>query len=112
FDSKLEETVCVAGIGYAVPRNVRSNEEILKAFPDKTPEEIVRITGIRQRHYAGPGESATSLAKIAVNHALSMSGANLSEIDGIIMATLIADQPVPSAASALAKELGLRHALA
>jgi 3-oxoacyl-(acyl-carrier-protein) synthase III len=91
---------------------VRSNEEILKAFPDKTPDEIVRITGIRQRHYAGPNESVTSLAKIAVNHALSMSGANLSEIDGIIMATLIPDQPVPSAASALARELGLNHAWA
>ncbi len=112
FDPKLAETVCVAGIGYAVPKNVRSNEEILKAFPDKSPEEIVRITGIRQRHFAGPGESVTSLAKIAVNHALSMSGANLSEIDGIIMATLIPDQPVPSAASALARELGLRHVLA
>jgi 3-oxoacyl-(acyl-carrier-protein) synthase III len=112
FDPKLAETVCVAGIGYAVPRNVRLNEEILKAFPEKTPEEIVRITGIRQRHYAGPNESVTSLAKIAVNHALSMSGANLSEIDGIIMATLIPDQPVPSAASALARELGLMHALA
>lgn len=112
FDPKLAETVCVAGIGYAVPRSVRSNEEILKAFPDKTHDEIVRITGIRQRHYAGPGESVTSLAKIAVNHALSMSGANLSAIDGIIMATLIPDQPVPSAASALARELGLRNVLA
>ena len=105
------ETVCVAGIGYAVPRNVRSNEDILKSFPDKTTEEIVKITGIRTRYYAGPNESATSLAVIAVNHALSQSGVNLSEIDGVIMATLIPDQPVPSAASALARELGIHHAL-
>ncbi len=33
-----EETVCVAGMGYAVPRNVRSNKDILKAFPDMTEE--------------------------------------------------------------------------
>jgi 3-oxoacyl-(acyl-carrier-protein) synthase III len=111
-ESSEDATVCLAGIGYAVPRNVRSNAEILKAFPGKTEEEILRITGIRQRHYATGGESATSLATIAVNHALSMSGVNLSEVDGIIMATLIPDQPVPSAASALAKELGVRHALA
>ncbi len=107
-----DETVCVAGIGYAVPRNVRSNEEILKAFPGKTDEDIVAITGISQRYYAGEGESATSLATIAVNHALAMSGVPIAEIDGIIMATLIPDQPVPSAASALAKHLGLRRALA
>lgn len=105
------ETVCVAGIGYAVPKNVRSNEDILKAFPEKTAEEIVKITGIRTRYYAGEGESATSLAVIAVNHALSQSGVNLSEIDGVIMATLIPDQPVPSAASALARELGIHRAL-
>ena len=105
------ETVCVAGIGYAVPRSVRSNEDILKAFPDKTAEEIVKITGIRTRYYASADESSTSLAVIAVNHALSQSGVNLSEIDGVIMATLIPDQPVPSAASALARELGIHRAL-
>ena len=105
------ETVCVAGIGYAVPRNVRSNEDILKAFPEKTAEEIIKITGIRTRYYASADESSTSLAVIAVNHALSQSGVNLSEIDGVIMATLIPDQPVPSAASALARELGIHRAL-
>jgi 3-oxoacyl-(acyl-carrier-protein) synthase III len=112
FEAKAEETVCVAGIGYAVPRNVRLNEDILIEFPGKTAGEIVRITGIRQRFYASPEESATSLASIAVNHALAMAGVPLSEIDGVIMATLIPDQPVPSAASALARHLGLHHPLA
>ncbi|HEX9782542.1 MAG TPA: beta-ketoacyl-ACP synthase 3 [Opitutaceae bacterium] len=110
--TRADDTVCVAGIGYAVPKNVRSNEEILKAFPGKTDEDVVAITGINQRYYASEGESATSLATIAVNHALAMSGVPVSEIDGIIMATLIPDQPVPSAASALAKHLGIRRALA
>lgn len=110
--SPVDDTVCVAGIGYAVPRNVRSNAEILKAFPGRTADDIVAITGITQRYFADDSESATSLATIAVNHALSMAGVSLAEIDGIIMATLIPDQPVPSAASALAKHLGLRRALA
>jgi len=35
-----------------------------------------------------------------------------SQIDGIIMATLIPDQPVPSMASALARQLGIPRALA
>ncbi len=106
-----EETVCVAGIGYAVPKNVRSNKEILKAFPQMTEEEIIKTTGIQQRYFADETESATGLAATAVNHALKMAGVEASEIDGIIMATLIPDQPVPSAASALAKHLGIRHAL-
>ena len=49
--NKELETVCVAGIGYAVPKNARSNEEILKEFPGKTAEEIEKVTGIKQlRH--------------------------------------------------------------
>jgi 3-oxoacyl-(acyl-carrier-protein) synthase III len=105
-------TVCVAGIGYAVPRNIRSNKEILKAFPHMTEEEIIRITGIEQRYYADETESVTSLSKIAVGHALEQAGISAGEIDGVIMATIIPDQPVPSAASALAKALGLNRALA
>ncbi len=107
-----DETVCVAGIGYAVPKNVRSNQEILKAFPNMTEPEIIRITGIEQRYYADETESATSLSKIAVDHALAQAGVDVSAIDGIILATIIPDQPVPSAASALARALGVPHALA
>ncbi len=107
-----DETVCVAGIGYAVPKNVRSNKEILKAFPHMTEEEIIRITGIEQRYYADENESATSLSTIAVEHALAQTGMDVSEIDGIILATIIPDQPVPSAASALARALGIHTALA
>lgn len=110
--SSATETVCVAGIGYAVPKNVRSNAEILKAFPEMTEKEIIRITGIEQRYYADENESATSLSAIAVEHALAQAGMDVSEIDGIIMATIIPDQPVPSAASALARELGIHKALA
>jgi 3-oxoacyl-(acyl-carrier-protein) synthase III len=112
FDPKLEETVCVAGIGYAFPKQVRSNQEILKAFPDMTEADFFKVTGIRQRYYAGEDESANSLAATAVNHALEMAGVKAEDIDGVIVATLIPDQPVPSAASALARHLGIRSALA
>src|SRR5690625_4704092 len=106
------ETVCVAGIGYAFPKNVRSNKEILKSFPEMTEEEIVRITGIEQRDFATRDESATSLSIIAVDRALEQAWTDVQEIDGVIMATIIPDQPVPSAASALARSLGIHAAIA
>lgn len=109
---KGDETVCVAGIGYAFPKQIRSNQEILKAFPDMTEEDFFKVTGIRQRYVAGPDESANSLAATAVNHALSMANLEAKDIDGVIVATLIPDQPVPSAASALARHLGISRALA
>jgi 3-oxoacyl-[acyl-carrier-protein] synthase-3 len=106
------DTVCIAGVGYSVPATIRANSEILKAFPDRTEEEMVRLTGIRERRYATEDESATGLALVAVNHALAQAGMTVDQIDGVIMATIIPDQPVPSAASMLARELGIPRALA
>jgi 3-oxoacyl-[acyl-carrier-protein] synthase-3 len=105
-------TVCIAGVGYAVPANVRANSEILKAFPNRTEDEIVRLTGIKERRHAAEGDTATELAAIAVQHALAQAGMHVNQIDGIIMATIIPDQPVPSMASSLARELGIPNALA
>ena len=106
------DTVCVAGIGYAVPKSVRSNAEIIKQFPGKTEEEIVKVTGIQQRYVISEGESATSLATDATRHALRMAGLDVSDIDAVVVATLLPDQPVPGAASSLAKVLGIEKALA
>jgi 3-oxoacyl-(acyl-carrier-protein) synthase III len=99
-------------VGYAIPSGIRSNGEILKGFPDMTEAEVIKLTGIRERRYAAEGETATSLAVTAVQHALAQAKVDVKEIEGVIMATLIPDQPVPSMASALAKQLGVPHALA
>ena len=107
-----QATVCIAGVGHAAPAKIHANSEILKAFPDRTEDEMVRLTGIRERRYAADDESATDLAVIAVQHALAQAGMTAAQIDGIIMATLIPDQPVPAAASDLARRLGVPRVLA
>ncbi len=112
WNPRAAETVCIAGVGYAVPKAVMPNCELLKEFPDKTEVEIIRLTGIRERRYAAEGETATSLAVTAVQHALGQAKMDVQAIDGVIMATLLPDQPVPSMASALARQLGIPHALA
>jgi len=109
---KIDETVCIAGVGFAVPQNVRSTKDVLREFPGRTEEEMIKLTGIRERRYAGEGETATDLAVTAVQHAVEQSGVDLASIDGVIMATLIPDQPVPAMASALAQKLGIPTALA
>ena len=106
------KSVCIAGVGFAAPATVRANSEILKAFPNRTEAEIVRLTGIKERRCATCEESATALAAEACRNALSQSGLEVGKIDGIIMATLIPDQPVPSMASSLAKLLGIPHVFA
>jgi len=95
-----------------VPSTIRANSEILKSFPHRTEAEIVRLTGIKERRHATDDESATSLAAIAVHHALAQAKMDVSQIDGIVMATLIPDQPVPAMASALARVLGIPRVMA
>jgi 3-oxoacyl-(acyl-carrier-protein) synthase III len=107
-----DDTVCIAGVGYAVPKNIRPTSEILKSFPGRTEAEMHKLTGIHERRYAGPDETATSLAATAVRHALAQAGVAAAEIDGIVLATIIPDQPVPAMASALARHLGCPKALA
>ena len=60
-------TVCIAGVGYAVPAGIRANSEILKAFPLRTEDEMVRLTGIKERRFATDDESATDLAAVDAN---------------------------------------------
>ncbi len=99
-------------MGHAAPNTIRANSEILKAFPHRTEAEIVRLTGIKERRHAADDESATDLAVVAVQHALAQAGMKVTQIDGVIMATILPDQPVPAAASALAQRLGIPRALA
>ena len=73
---------------------------------------MVRLTGIKERRHAADDETATDLAVVAVQHALAQAGMKVGQIDAVIMATIIPDQPVPSAASALARRLGIPRALA
>lgn len=110
--STQSQTVCIAGVGHAAPANIRPNSDILKAFPQRTEDEMVRLTGIKERRHAADDETATDLAAVAVQHALAQAGMEVGLIDGVIMATIIPDQPVPSAASALARRLGIPRALA
>jgi 3-oxoacyl-(acyl-carrier-protein) synthase III len=109
---QARETVCIAGIGFAVPDTIITNKELLEKFPGKSEEEIIKTTGISERHIAGADDDVNTYAAEASEHALVMAGIDISQIDGIIMATIIPDQPVPSSASALAKHMGIPRALA
>ena len=54
-------------MGYAVPSNVRANSEILKAFPQRTEEEMIRLTGIKERRISR--EAGTSALGIEASRA-------------------------------------------
>ncbi len=94
----------VAGTGSALPEKVVSNDDLAQ-FLDTSDEWIVSRTGIRRRHVL-THESLTDLAVASAKIALEDAGAEASEIDLILCATMRADTVTPSLACAVGEAIG------
>ena len=89
-----------------------SNAELVRhagrAGIDQRRLEIsVERTGIRARHFADDGVSASDLAVSAARHALEAAGCRAEDIDLIIVATSTPDMVFPSTACIVQRKLGV-----
>ena len=73
---------------------------------DTSDEWITARTGIRQRHIAGPHETACFMATRAAEGALAHAGAKAADVDAIIVGTSTPDQAFPATAVSVQAELG------
>lgn len=99
----------IAAVGSALPSRYVTNAEMEKLV-DTTDEWIVERTGIRARHFVGPGETVSSMGADAGRRALEAAGIDPSTIDLTVVATCTEDQPLPSAASLVQQKLGITGA--
>lgn len=99
----------ISGLGYFVPENVVSNEDLTKII-DTTDEWIQERTGILERRHVvkGSGETTTSMGVKAARIAIERSGFSGDDIDFIVFATISPDYYFPGPGVTLQKELGLR----
>ena len=96
----------IAGVGSYLPERIVTNDELARTV-DTSDEWIVSRTGIRQRHLAGPHETATFMAARASEAALAQAGISASEVDAIILATATPDDAFPATAVRVQAALGL-----
>lgn len=107
----MERTgIVVGGVGKAVPDRVVSNEEIAERL-GVSPEWIEVRTGIRERRFADPGESASSLGVAAARRAIQTGGPG-EDIDAVIVATSTPDYPFPPTATIVQHALRIEAAAA
>jgi 3-oxoacyl-[acyl-carrier-protein] synthase-3 len=95
----------LAGIGGYLPERIVTNAEMALKV-DTSDEWIVERTGIRQRHFAGPHETAAFMGAAAARAALAMAGVEAAEVNAIIVATATPDQAFPSTAVHVQAQIG------
>ncbi len=110
----------VAGTGTYLPEKVVGNDffEGRKFYPynifgkrcgegkELTSEGIFDLCGILERHYAGEGETPSSMGTLAAIKAIDNSGIRSDSLVGIILATVGERNNVPSGVCKIQKNLG------
>lgn len=76
-----------------------TTEELAARWPGRKTEDILRATGIRERHWAGPGQTLLGMATEAAKAALAAEGMAMADIGLVVAATGTPDVITPSLAS-------------
>lgn len=98
----------IIGLGYYVPDNVVTNDDLSKIM-DTSDEWIQERTGIKERRHIVRGEdTTTSMGVKAAKIAIERSGVPNDAIDFIVFATISPDYYFPGPGVALQQELGLK----
>ena len=99
----------IAGLGYFVPENVVTNDDLSKIM-DTNDEWIQERTGIQERRHIikGSGETTTTMGIKASKIAIERSGIAYDDIDFIVFATISPDYYFPGPGVELQKALGLK----
>ena len=95
----------ITGWGMCVPEKVLTNADF-EQMVDTSDEWITSRTGIKQRHIAGPGESASTLSIAAARQAMQRAGIEGKDLGMVIVATVCGDYKFPSTACLVQNALG------
>ncbi|TCD12608.1 ketoacyl-ACP synthase III [Pedobacter frigidisoli] len=97
----------IAGIGYYVPKNVYTNND-LSRFMETNDEWIQERTGIKERRFADRNEETTTTMGIeAAKIAIERAGITAKDVDFIVFATLSPDYYFPGCGVLLQREMGM-----
>ena len=99
----------IAGVGYYVPKNVFTNNDLLQ-YMDTSDEWIQERSGIKERRYADRiGETTTTMGVAAATIAIERAGITAQDIDFIIFATLSPDYYFPGCGVLLQRAMKMKE---
>ncbi|WP_374441895.1 3-oxoacyl-ACP synthase III family protein [Epilithonimonas sp.] len=95
----------IAAIEYYLPKNILTNDDIAKEFPEWSAEKIKTKIGVESRHIADKNETALDMAFDACQKLFSYYDKN--KVDFILFCTQSPDYFLPTTACILQDKLGL-----
>ena len=98
----------ITATGHHVPADVYPNAYFAERL-DTTDEWIRSRTGIVERRFASGG-ATSDLAVAAARACLDARGVSAATVDGIVVATMTPDRPLPSTAAIVQRKLGAANA--
>ena len=102
----MERHARISSVGSALPSRVVPNA-YFESLVETSDEWIVDRTGIRERRFAGPGETTASLSVDATQRALDAVGVDPRAVDMLIVATCTPDRPLPATGAYVQARLGM-----
>ena len=99
----------IARIEYYLPRQVLTNEDIEKQYPDWNAAKVEKKVGIRQRHVAASDETSLDMAVQAAQKLLETEDA--AQIDFVLFCTQSPDYLLPTSACIIQQKLGLNKSV-
>ncbi len=98
----------ITGLGYYVPENVVTNNDLSKVM-DTSDEWIQERTGIKERrHVSTEEDTTTSMGVAAAKIAIERAGIDKDDIDFIVFATLSPDYYFPGPGVLVQRDLGIK----
>lgn len=99
----------IAGLGYYVPENVVTNDDLSKVM-DTNDAWIQERTGIKERRHVvkGDGDTTTAMGVKAAKIAIERAGIDKDDIDFIVFATLSPDYYFPGPGVLVQRDLGIK----
>ncbi|MDB5203041.1 MAG: ketoacyl-ACP synthase [Ferruginibacter sp.] len=99
----------IAGIGYYVPENIVTNNDLLKHM-ETSDEWIQERTGIKERRYAHRTEETTTTMGVeAAKIAIERAGITNDDVDFIIFATISPDYYFPGCGVLLQRAMNMKE---
>lgn len=94
-------------INFCLPEKILTNQMIANEFPEWTVEKIEKKIGIKERHIAVDGETASDLAIKAAEKLFTANDCDRNEVDYLIFVTQSPDYHLPTTACLIQTKLGL-----